>query len=91
MGCMLASRVLALHSELVFVFDWHANACYQTCTDDRAYPLMLLQDPIVTEMADVNGFTSAESYHQQYLERGGRFGKAQSAEKGCDDPIRCYG
>ena len=53
--------------------------------------MMSSQDPIVTEMADVSGFTSAESYHQQYLERGGRFGKAQSAKKNCDDPIRCYG
>ena len=50
-----------------------------------------MQDPIVTEMADVSGFTAAEDYHQQYLERGGRFGKAQSSKKGCDDPIRCYG
>lgn len=49
------------------------------------------EDPIVTEMADVSGFTAAEDYHQQYLERGGRFGKAQSSKKGCDDPIRCYG
>lgn len=30
-------------------------------------------------------------YHQQYLERGGRFGSPQSASKGCNDPIRCYG
>jgi len=50
-----------------------------------------VQDPIVTEMAEVKGFTAAEGYHQQYLERGGRFGKAQSAKKSCDDPIRCYG
>ena len=51
----------------------------------------MMQDPIVTEMADVKDFSPAEDYHQQYLERGGRFGKAQSAKKKCDDPIRCYG
>ena len=45
----------------------------------------------MTEMAEVDRFKPAEDYHQQYLERGGRFGKAQSAKKGCDDPIRCYG
>lgn len=45
----------------------------------------------MTEMAEVKGFKAAEDYHQQYLARGGRFGKAQSAKKGCDDPIRCYG
>ena len=50
-----------------------------------------MQDPIVTELADVKDFTPAEDYHQQYLEKGGRFGKAQNATKGCDDPIRCYG
>lgn len=33
----------------------------------------------------------AEDYHQQYLSKGGRFGSAQSAAKGCTDPIRCYG
>jgi len=33
----------------------------------------------------------AEAYHQQYLEKGGRFGAPQSAAKGCKDPIRCYG
>ncbi len=33
----------------------------------------------------------AEDYHQQYLSKGGRFGSAQSAAKGCTDTIRCYG
>ena len=51
----------------------------------------ILQDPIVTELADVKDYVSAEDYHQQYLEKGGRFGQAQSAKKMCDDPIRCYG
>ena len=27
----------------------------------------------------------------QYLEKGGRFGRPQSAKKGCNDPIRCVG
>mmetsp|Transcript_3430 Transcript_3430/g.5020 ORF Transcript_3430/g.5020 Transcript_3430/m.5020 type:complete len:266 (-) Transcript_3430:195-992(-) len=36
-------------------------------------------------------FWPAEKYHQQYLEKGGRFGSPQSAEKGSTDPIRCYG
>lgn len=37
------------------------------------------------------GYFLAEAYHQQYLSRGGRFGMAQSAEKGDKTPIRCYG
>lgn len=39
----------------------------------------------------VNEYYPAEDYHQKYLEKGGRFGRGQSAAKGCTDPIRCYG
>lgn len=46
---------------------------------------------VVTEIADVAGYYPAEQYHQQYLARGGRFGRPQAATKGCNDPIRCYG
>jgi peptide-methionine (S)-S-oxide reductase len=49
------------------------------------------KDPIVTEVAHISKYHSAEQYHQQYLASGGRFGRAQSTKKGCDDPIRCYG
>lgn len=53
--------------------------------------LLVLQAPIATEVEAVNNFCEAEDYHQQYLVRGGRFGRPQSANKGCTDPIRCYG
>ena len=46
---------------------------------------------IVTEIEEIKNFNRAEEYHQQYLERGGRFGQPQSAAKGCTDPVRCYG
>lgn len=46
---------------------------------------------IVTEILPAKKFYRAEEYHQQYLEKGGRFGFQQSASKGCSDPIRCYG
>jgi peptide-methionine (S)-S-oxide reductase len=46
---------------------------------------------VVTEIEEINNFYVAEEFHQKYLERGGRFGQGQSAEKGCNDPIRCYG
>mmetsp|Transcript_21540 Transcript_21540/g.41880 ORF Transcript_21540/g.41880 Transcript_21540/m.41880 type:complete len:211 (+) Transcript_21540:110-742(+) len=46
---------------------------------------------IHTELEAAGVFYPAEGYHQQYLERGGRGGNGQSANKGCKDPIRCYG
>ncbi len=46
---------------------------------------------VATEVKPSKAFWPAEGYHQKYLERGGRFGVPQCAEKGNDDEIRCYG
>ena len=46
---------------------------------------------IHTEVKKAVIFWPAEEYHQQYLQKGGRFGDSQSAAKGCRDPVRCYG
>lgn len=46
---------------------------------------------VVTTVEAAQDYYIAEAYHQQYLQKGGRFGMGQSAEKGCKDPIRCYG
>ena len=46
---------------------------------------------VVTEIERVKVFHRAEENHQQFLEKGGRNGLAQSAIKGCCDKIRCYG
>lgn len=43
------------------------------------------------EIKAAGAFWPAEEYHQQYLSKGGRCGSMQSAKKGCNDPIRCYG
>uniref|UniRef100_A0A7S2I7X1 peptide-methionine (S)-S-oxide reductase n=1 Tax=Helicotheca tamesis TaxID=374047 RepID=A0A7S2I7X1_9STRA len=48
-------------------------------------------EAIATELSAAQIFWPAEKYHQQYLERGGRTGAPQSAEKGNTDTIRCYG
>ena len=47
--------------------------------------------PIASELKDTMPFWPAEKYHQQYLEKGGRFGTPQDASKGATDTIRCYG
>ena len=46
---------------------------------------------IASECKPAKPFWPAEKYHQQYLEKGGRFGQPQSAKKGSTEPIRCYG
>ena len=46
---------------------------------------------IATECSSAKPFWPAEKYHQQYLEKGGRSNSPQSAEKGSNDTIRCYG
>ena len=46
---------------------------------------------LATELKAATPFWPAEKYHQQYLEKGGRFGRPQSAEKGATETIRCYG
>ncbi|PSR93289.1 Peptide methionine sulfoxide reductase [Actinidia chinensis var. chinensis] len=51
----------------------------------------ILNRKIVIEILPSKKFYQAEEYHQQFLAKSGRFGFQQSAEKGCNDPIRCYG
>jgi len=46
---------------------------------------------IATECKKGMPFWPAEEYHQQYLSKGGRSKQPQSAEKGCQDEIQCYG
>ena len=46
---------------------------------------------IHTEAKRATVFWPAEEEHQQFLQKGGRFGSSQSVAKGCRDPVRCYG
>ena len=47
--------------------------------------------PVVTEVKRATEFWPAEEPHQRYLEKGGRHGRPQSADKGSSEEIRCYG
>jgi peptide-methionine (S)-S-oxide reductase len=60
-------------------------------TTNPRYESSAKQQQVATEVQPANAFWPAEAYHQRYLEKGGRFGQPQSAEKGNTDEIRCYG
>jgi peptide-methionine (S)-S-oxide reductase len=47
--------------------------------------------PIASELKPAMPFWPGEKYHQQYLEKGGRFGTVQDSSKGATEKIRCYG
>jgi peptide-methionine (S)-S-oxide reductase len=68
-----------------------AFAEVQAQLDAGKYPRRVSGKKVVSELKPAVEFWMAEDYHQQYLAKGGRGGRAQSAEKGCTDPIRCYG
>jgi peptide-methionine (S)-S-oxide reductase len=50
-----------------------------------------VKKPVASEMKAAMPFWPAEKYHQQYLEKGGRNGMPQNANKGATETIRCYG
>lgn len=55
--------------------------------EQKKYTKQIIQ----TECKKAMPFWPAERNHQQFLQNGGRTDSPQSAEKGCIDPIRCYG
>jgi peptide-methionine (S)-S-oxide reductase len=63
----------------------------QTALDRENRTWMTSGRPVVTEVAHAQAFWPAEEEHQRYLEKGGRFNRAQSVEKGDTEEIRCYG
>ncbi|BBM97008.1 peptide-methionine (S)-S-oxide reductase [Marchantia polymorpha subsp. ruderalis] len=63
----------------------------QAAKESMAKHQAKMNKKIVTEVLPAKKWYRAEEYHQQYLAKGGRFGFRQSTEKGCNDPIRCYG
>jgi len=69
----------------------HTDAQLQAAQKSRDIEQKKHTRPIMTEIKPATVFWPAEVSHQGYLWRGGRFGSAQNAEKGCKDPIRCYG
>jgi peptide-methionine (S)-S-oxide reductase len=63
----------------------------QSQLDAGSYPRPTAGTKVAVELKAADTFFEAEEYHQQYLAKGGRGGRAQSAAKGCADAIRCYG
>lgn len=55
------------------------------------YPGATMGSTWQVEIEPAGDFWPAEEYHQQYLAKGGRFGRKQSTAKRCTDPVRCYG
>lgn len=70
---------------------YHTDAQKQAAEKAIALQNEKYSGQVVTEIEEIKNYSRAEEYHQQYLEKGGRFGRPQSAAKGCTDPIRCYG
>eukprot|EP00475_Leptophrys_vorax_P019525 TRINITY_DN2673_c0_g1_i4.p1 TRINITY_DN2673_c0_g1~~TRINITY_DN2673_c0_g1_i4.p1 ORF type:complete len:176 (-),score=3.14 TRINITY_DN2673_c0_g1_i4:138-665(-) len=72
---------------------FHSPAQQEAAMASKGRQQKRYSKPIATEVLSADGkpFYPAEEYHQQYLSKGGRCGRAQSGAKGCTDPIRCYG
>ena len=53
--------------------------------------LLISGRPVVTEVKQAQVFWPAEEVHQRFLEKGGNYGRPQSADTGAVEEIRCYG
>ncbi|KAM7265931.1 hypothetical protein ACFE04_003614 [Oxalis oulophora] len=63
----------------------------QVALESKEWQQKLLNMTIVTEILPAKKFYRAEEYYYQYLAKGSHFDFTQSTDKGCNNPIRCYG
>ena len=73
------------------IYYYNETQAWLAQESKEAKQLEFKDQKIVIEILPAKRFYRAKEYHQQYLEKGGGKGVKQSAEKGCTDPIRCYG
>ncbi len=84
----IAALVIYFKGQRTLCATSEKSSVLYSCSDG---PLLRVQEPIATELEEIRNYHPAEDYHQKYLARGGRFGNPQNPQKGCTDPIRCYG
>jgi methionine-S-sulfoxide reductase len=68
------------------VIFYHGDEQLNLAKESKAIVQKRFSSLIVTQIEPAANFYPAEEYHQRYLEKGG-----QSATKGDNSPIRCYG
>lgn len=86
--CVLSDYAHALRRLL---WRWQVNEALAAQSSNSLLSMITGKKKVESELKPAGDYYLAENYHQQYLAKGGRFGRAQSAAKGCNDPIRCYG
>lgn len=88
--CLLCLRVPAQTSKQISCDMFQAIAEVNEKLKSNVFR-RVIGSKVVSELEPASDYYIAENYHQQYLEKGGRFSRPQDASKGATEKIRCYG